>query len=632
MKLTVVVVSFNVKGYLSLCVSSALKAMQRLGQGQSELFVVDNASVDGSVDWIRRVHPEVQLIAHPENVGFSAANNLAIRQAKGEWVLLLNPDTVVPEDTFERILAHVQDRPEIGGLGVPMYDGTGAWLPESKRGMPTPWASFCRLSGAWRLAPRSRKLNSYYFGHVDQDQTANVEVLSGAFMWMRKAALDQVGLLDEAFFMYGEDIDLSIRIVNGGWVNCYYSDTPIVHFKGESTKKGSLSYVRVFHNAMRIFSEKHFAGGQARAMRWMIRLGIRLRAVSAFVHGAVQRHSLTVADVALSALLGFAAVGLHGATTEMDHPWIPTVSLVAVGAVSTWWSGRWFGSSDRPFHRLRILMAGSAASVSVVLIYSLLPESLRVSRLAASFLAVFVAFCPMVLRFFLVATRPSRYRWKIARPKVTVAAPKHAQDELVQWVRSSYGSALEVNVVGPTQGAMAREEDRRRSDLVLVAASLGGAQCLEAIRLGREHAEDVRIVPEDLLLALGGLRRDGAPTANLSWGADGLGRKDRLRTKRRLDVLWASVVLIFGPGRGKYAAAFSRSNAWHVLQGRMTWIGFHGGWEGSDRLPLLAKGALFAGTGDRAPNSEEARRLDLRHASDFGWMRDLELLMNLRMD
>ncbi len=632
MKLTVIVVSFNVKGYLSLCLSSALKAMERLGPGQSELFVVDNASSDGSVDWVRRVHPEVQLMALPDNVGFSAANNLAIRQSQGEWVLLLNPDTIVPEDTFERIMEHVHERPEIGGLGVPMFDGTGAWLPESKRGIPTPWASFCRLSGAWRLAPRSRRLNSYYFGHVGPDETADVEVLSGAFMWMRKAALDKVGLLDESFFMYGEDIDLSIRILNGGWVNCYYSETPIVHFKGESTKKGSLSYVRVFHDAMRIFSEKHFAGGQAMAMRWMIRLGIRLRAVSAFLHGAVQRHSLAVADVTLSVLGGFAAVGFHGVTTGIVHPWAPTLSLAVIGAVSTWGAGRWFGSADRPFHRLRILTTGLAASVSVVLLYSLLPEYLRVSRLAASLLAVFVAVIPLFLRGVVVIARPRRYRWRTARPRVTVAAPHQSQDELVKWVRSSYGSSLEVNVVVPSKDSFMRGGGRERSDLVLCASSLGGSACLSAIRTAGEHSEDLRIVPRNLLLALGGLRRDGAPTANLSWGADGLGRMDRLRAKRRLDLVWALVVLGCGSGKGRYAGAFSRKNAWRVLKGGKTWIGFHGGWDGADRLPVLPAGVLYAGTGDRAPSPEEARRLDLRHASDFGWMRDLELLMNLRMD
>ena len=632
MKLTVVVVSFNVKGYLSLCVSSALEAMKRLGEGQSELYIVDNASSDGSVDWVRNAHPEVQLIALDENVGFSAANNVAIRQAKGEWVLLLNPDTVVPEDTFERIIGHVEGRPEIGGLGVPMYDGTGSWLPESKRGMPTPWASFCRLSGLWRLAPKSPGLNSYYYGHVGREETADVEVLSGAFMWMRKEALDQVGLLDESFFMYGEDIDLSIRLIKGGWVNRYYSEAPVVHFKGESTKKGSLSYVRVFHDAMRIFSEKHFAGGQALAMRWMIRLGIRLRAVSAFVHGVVQRHSLMVADVVLAMAAGFSVVAIHGMTTGMEHPLMPTLSLALIGAVSSWGAGKWFGSSDKPFHRLRIITAGLAAAIAVVSIYSLMPEKLRVSRLSASFLGVFVGVAPLSLRTLMVAVRPSRYRWRTSRPRVTVAAPLEVQERLVQWVRSSYGSSLEVDVVLPAEARWAEGGARRRSDLVLCSSTLGGASCLASIRAAHAHAEDLRIVPEDLLLALGGLRRDGAPTSNLSWGADGLGRADRMRAKRRLDLMWAFFVVVAGSGKGKFAASFTRKNAWRVAKGELTWIGFHGGWEGADRLPDLPQGVLFAGTGIRAAGAEEARRLDLRHASDFGWMRDLELLMNLRMD
>ena len=208
MKLSVIVVSYNVKGYLSLCLDAALVAMDRLGPGASELIVFDNASSDGSVDWVKSNYPSVEVMASEENLGFSAGNNAAIRRSQGDWVLLLNPDTVVPEDTFEKVLAHAESGERIGAVGVPMYDGTGQWLPESKRGMPTPWASFCRLTGLWRLAPKSPRLNGYYFGHVQPNETAEVEVLSGAFMWMRKKALDQVGLLDEDFFMYGEDIDL----------------------------------------------------------------------------------------------------------------------------------------------------------------------------------------------------------------------------------------------------------------------------------------------------------------------------------------------------------------------------------------------------------------------------------------
>lgn len=629
MKLSIVVVSYNVKGYLSLCLSSALRAMEKLGAGQSELFVVDNASSDGSVEWVRLSHPSVKVIASSVNAGFSAANNQALRQAQGEWVLLLNPDTIVPEDTFVRILDHVEGEERIGGLGVPMYDGAGQWLPESKRGVPTPWASFSRLSGLWRLAPRSRRWNGYYFGHVGARESADVEVLSGAFMWMRKAALDEVGLLDEAFFMYGEDIDLSVRILNGGWVNRYFSEAPVVHFKGESTKKGSLSYVRVFHDAMRIFSEKHFAGGQARAMRWMIRLGIRLRSVSAFFQGVVERNLFAVLDVGGIGLLAAAVIGLHGLSTGRVHPFGPAGALVVIGMWSAWWTGRWFGTSDRPFHRLRVMTAGFAAAISVVVLYSSLSESLRVSRLSSFIVALLALLLPLVIRGTMAVLTPEKFRWRTARPRVGIAAPASGIQRLVSWLEGAYGSSLDLQVWTIPQGEMAWMNG---CDLVLVGAEAGGQACLDAIRLGGEAGVDVRIVPEDQLLALGGLRREGAPAARLSWGADGLGRADRLRAKRRLDVLWSAIVLLIGTGSGRMGVAASRRDAWRVLRGKATWLGFHRGWEGDERLPQLLPGVMFVGTGSRAGTPSEAERLDLRHAADFGWMRDLELLMNLRMD
>jgi GT2 family glycosyltransferase len=629
MKLSVIVVSFNVKGYLSLCISSALDAMKPLGEGESELIVVDNASSDDSVGWVQSNQPEVQVISLDKNLGFSAANNIGIRQAQGDWVLLLNPDTIVPEDTFVKIMNHVSQDAQIGGLGVPMYDGSGQWLPESKRGIPTPWASFCRLSGIWRLAPSSRVLNGYYFSHVGRHETADVEVLSGAFMWLRRAALDEVGLLDDAFFMYGEDIDLSMRVVEGGWVNRYYSQAPIVHFKGESTKKGSLSYVRVFHEAMRIFSEKHFAGGQAWAMRWMIRLGIRLRAVSTFIHGVVQRQRNFVLDGLAGALCTFGVLSAHSKWTGIEHPLQPRLVLIALGVVSIFLAGRWFGSADRPYHRLRTLRLGVVASVALLVLYSTMPETLRVSRLSSLISAVLIGFIPYFSRTALVLFRPSLHRWRKARPSVGISASGPQSQRIGNWVQESYGSALEVIGFGPDT---VTEDAMMRCDLFLHGAESGGQSCLDAIVLGGSRGVDVRIVPRDLLLALGGLRRDGAPTAQLSWGADGLGRPDRMRMKRRLDVMWSLAMFVLGPGRGRYSKDFSRVNARSVLRGEATWLGFHKGWDGDDRLPALPKGILHTGTGHRESHPEVARRLDLRQAADFGWVRDLELLMNLRMD
>ena len=631
MTLSVIVVSYNVKGYLSLCLDSALAAMEPLGAGEAELIVLDNASSDGSADWASLNCPSVEVIRSDRNLGFSAGNNEAIRRSKGDWVLLLNPDTVVPEDTFVKVLAHAEAHPDVGAIGVPMYDGSGVWLPESKRGLPTPWASFCRLSGLWRVAPGSRWLNRYYFGHIAPDQTAEVEVLSGAFMWLRRKALDEVGLLDEKFFMYGEDIDLSVRMNRAGWVNSYCSEAPIVHFKGESTKKESLAHVRVFHEAMRIFTSKHFAGSQALAMRMMIEIGIRVRAVSAFLQGRVRRYALMLVDMGLSMFLAFALVRVHEWTSGIGHPMMPTLALTGIAGLSTGLAGSWFGTSDRPFVRVRSLMAGMAAGMLAVALYSLMPEVLRVSRAAAGALAGVLVLLPVVLRSVLVAFVPGRFRWRQARATVGLIVSDWRATPVQEWVESSYGSSLSINDLMVPTGSNASGHDLK-GELILCDAVLGGSVVLSAVRAAKKVGADVRVVPDSLWLALGGSRRDSGPGELLPWGADGLGRVERRRAKRRVDVLWSIWILIVGGGRGVHGPSMSRRGALDVLAGIRTWLGFHGGWEGEERLPLLLPGVFLVGSGVPVTSLDEAKRLDLRYAFDFGWVRDLELLMTLRTE
>lgn len=631
MTLSVIVVSYNVKGYLSLCLDSVLVAVDRLGPGAAEVFVFDNASDDGSADWVACHYPAVQLIRSEVNLGFSAGNNAAIRRSKGKWVLLLNPDTVVPEDAFVEVLAHAEAHAEVGAIGVPMYDGSGTWLPESKRGLPTPWASFCRLSGLWRLAPTSQVLNRYYWGHTGEEETAAVEVLSGAFMWMRRDALDQAGLLDEDFFMYGEDIDLSIRIQNAGWVNHYFSGSSIVHFKGESTKKGSVAYVRVFHDAMRIFSAKHFAGGQAFAMRLMIEFGIRARAVTAFLQGRVRRHALPLLDISLCAMLAFCVIRAHAWSSGIDHPWMPTLALMGLAVAVSAASGSWFGVWDRPFVRVRSLMAGVSAGLLLVLTYALLPEFLRVSRMATGILALVLVLSPAGLRAGLVKLMPKRFSWRRARSSIGFIASKRRRTAMENWIESSYGSSLYINDLSISKES-GFEALVRENELVLCDASVGGKRVLETIRAGHQHGVDVRIVPTGLWLALGGARKKSGPADRLVWGEDGLCRPERKRAKRRLDVAWSMWILFIGPGRGVHSNGFSRAHALQVLRSDKTWIGFHGKWEESERLPDLAPGIFGAGSGLHRVSPEEAKRLDLRYAFDYSWVRDFELLMTLRMD
>ena len=219
---------------------------------------------------VKEKFPQAIVIENKKNTGFSYANNQAIKIAKGEYVLLLNPDTVVEEDTFEKVIAFMDAHPDAGGLGVKMIDGKGNFLPESKRGLPTPSVAFYKIFGFSKLLPKSKTFGKYHLGFLDKDQTHEIEILSGAFMLLRKKALDTVGLLDERFFMYGEDIDLSYRILLGGYKNYYFPETRIIHYKGESTKKSSVNYVFVFYRAMVIFAEKHFSQNNAKLFSFLI--------------------------------------------------------------------------------------------------------------------------------------------------------------------------------------------------------------------------------------------------------------------------------------------------------------------------------------------------------------------------
>jgi len=294
--LSVIIVNYNVRHFLEQCLLSVRRASQRLN---IEVLVVDNNSVDGSVELVQERFPEVTLIANKQNTGFSRANNQAIRVAKGRYVLLLNPDTVVQEDTFEKTVAFMDTNPKAGALGVRMLNGKGEFLPESKRSLPTPWVAFYKIFGLARMFPKSHRFGRYHLTYLSEEETNEVEVLSGAFMLMRKTVLDQVGLLDEDYFMYGEDIDLSYRITKGGYKNFYFADTNIIHYKGESTKKGSLNYVLVFYNAMLIFARKHFSRNRQRVFMLLIHMAIYLRASMAIGRRVVEKAAVPTLEFGL---------------------------------------------------------------------------------------------------------------------------------------------------------------------------------------------------------------------------------------------------------------------------------------------------------------------------------------------
>ena len=255
MKLSVVIVSYNVSHYLLQCLDSLQRALRGI---DGEVIVVDNHSRDNSVALVHQAHPEVKVIENLHNLGFSKANNIALRQAKGEYALLLNPDTIVADNTIRDCIAFLDLHPDAGAAGVMMLNADGTVAPESRRGVPTPLTSFYKLSGLCRMFPRSPRFGRYYLGHLPWQTPQQIDIVSGAFCMLRRSVLDKVGLLDEDYFMYGEDIDLSYRILKQGATN-WYLPYPILHYKGESTQKSSFRYVHVFYQAMLIFFRKHFS-------------------------------------------------------------------------------------------------------------------------------------------------------------------------------------------------------------------------------------------------------------------------------------------------------------------------------------------------------------------------------------
>lgn len=284
MDVSVIIVNYNVKYFLEQTLKSAMEALAGI---ESEIIVIDNNSDDDSIEFLKPGFPEVKFIENAENVGFSRANNIGIKLAQGRYTLILNPDTVIGKDAITGCIQWMDSHSDCGGIGVRMVDGNGVFLPESKRSFPSPWVSFCKMFGLAALFPQSSLFAKYHLRYLDEKKPHKIDILAGAYMFIRTDLLQKIGGFDEDFFMYGEDIDLSYRIVEEGYFN-YYIPRTIIHYKGESTRKDSIRYVRVFYEAMLIFFRKHYPNYSV-LYSFFIKTAVFLKAFF-----AIQKRVLTV--------------------------------------------------------------------------------------------------------------------------------------------------------------------------------------------------------------------------------------------------------------------------------------------------------------------------------------------------
>lgn len=617
-RLSVIIVNYNVRHFLEQALSSVFRAAERV---DTEVIVVDNRSVDGSADMVAERFPQARLIRNTENTGFAVANNQGMAIAEGDYWLLLNPDTVVAEDTFEKTVAYLDAHPDVGGLGVQMLDGKGEFLPESKRGFPSPGVAFWKAFGFSSLFPKSQVFGRYHLGFLPREETHTVDVLSGAFMMLRASVIREIGGLDEAFFMYGEDIDLSYRIVQAGYRNVYFADTTIIHYKGESTKKGSLNYVRMFYAAMKIFARKHFTGGNQQLFVGLINLAIYFRAGLALLRRGLSRVSAPLLDAALIfggmfLLKDFWEANiksLDGVTYPPEYLYINVPIYIA-----TWLGAVWFsGGYDRNAGTFRVVRGLVVGTVLIAAIYGFLEEGLRFSRgmilSGAAWATVAMAGWRSLAHFF----QTGSLRYGEQGPKRLVIVGREAEALRVQRLLDRYEVDVElVGFVRPDESPF--DDGRLLGGLQELPDVVGVFRVDEVIFCGRDlRAVDIiawmtrlgtgldyKIVPRDAVSIIGSNSKNSAGDLYSIDIHLAMAEARHRRGKRLFDLGLALLVLLLWPLLAlpvRQPIGLLR-NALAVLVGRRTWVGYapvdRAAVEARQVEAVLERAAVAAGASD----------------------------------
>ena len=607
MKLSVIIVNYNVKYFLQQCLTSVFKSLEKV---VGEVWVVDNNSVDGSVEMVKKEFPAVRLIANKENLGFSRANNQAIRKANGEYILLLNPDTIVEESTFSKVVEFMDAHPEAGGLGVKMIDGKGNFLPESKRGIPTPEVAFYKMSGLTKLFPKSKKFAKYYLGHLDKEHTHEVEILSGAFMLLRKTVLDKIGLLDETFFMYGEDIDLSYRILQAGYKNYYFADTTIVHYKGESTKKGSLNYVFVFYNAMIIFAQKHFAQKNAKIFMFLIKLAIFFRAGLSIMRRIVKAIYLPILDASLifGGFLFFVPIWekipLHTAKDYPDFIWIMLPIYIFIWLVSSYYSGAY----DNPV-RIKNVFNGIFAGTTIILIfYALIDVKYRFSRALILFGAGYSFLIMTIVRLILHSLNKfsglsiySKRRRKIiiigekaeALRVKNIIEQVSTNTDIVGFIKPDESSENVENYLGKINQIDEIIKIFKINEVIFCAKNIATEHIISMMLRLSQMNVNVKIAPQDSISIIGS---NSINTQGSLYTLDfnSITKPHNRRMKNLIDKTFAFTFLIFYPVLFffvKEKLGFIK-NIFQVLIGKKSWVGFYPMKNFKNQLPTIKNSVL----------------------------------------
>ncbi|KAF5065112.1 Glycosyl transferase family 2 [anaerobic digester metagenome] len=645
MKLSVVIVNYNVKYFLEQCLHSVEAAIRDL---DAEVFVVDNNSVDGSVEMVREKFPRIKLIANTVNTGFSVANNQAIRESSGEYILLLNPDTVVELDTFTRSVEFMDTHPDAGGLGIKMVDGSGKYLPESKRGLPTPAVAFYKIFGLSALFPKSKVFGQYHLGYLDRDQTHVVDVLAGAYMMLRRETLVKTGLLDETFFMYGEDIDLSYRITKAGYKNYYYPGARIIHYKGESTKKSSINYVFVFYNAMVIFARKHFSQKNARLFSFLIHIAIYLRAGISIIHRLLKRVMLPLADAAVIYSGSLLIVNYwESAVTYTFGGHYPPLFLYGLlpAYILIWlFSVLIAGGYDKPLSLRKVYTGIFAGTVVILVFYALLPSGFRFSRaiIILSGLWGLISLTGIRLALHFAGFRNYRLGYN-ENLRFAIAGSGDEAGRVADLLRNSLRNPGFIGLVSTENppeknegyiGSIANISDiiniYKIDEVIFCARDIPANQIIDTMAQLSDMEIEFKIAPPESLSIIGS---NSISTTGDVYIIDinSITKANNLRNKRLLDFGTALFILPLSPllmWTMKNPLNFP-VNVIMVLFGFRSWVGYSTFEHRTTTLPPVRKGILNPTDLLRISNldPETVLRLNMLYARDYRISNDINIFL-----
>ena len=639
MKLSIVIVNYNVRYFIDQCIRSIELAVK---PWEVETIVVDNNSSDQSVDLIRAKYPGVKLIANKENVGFSVACNQGLKKAKGEYILFLNPDTILKEDSLVVPVDLMDKDKSIGAAGVKMVDGSGNYLPESKRGLPTPFVAFCKASGLSGLFPRSALFNQYHMGHLPADENAEVDVLSGAFFLVRKKVLNEIGGgFDEDFFMYGEDIDLSYRISLGGYKLYYVAETSIIHFKGESTKKVSFNYIRTFYKAMEIFADKHF-NRKSVFFKWFLKVGIYIKALLSLLRTFIGGKGRMIADFILL-YLGFAGGQLLlGQLIHGDKNFYPeTLVMINLPIYAIVWVLflYLFGYYSRYRNSMQTLLAVFFGGLFLVSLYGLMEAFFRSSRAVLLFSGVWTLIYVFFSRSMYNYLKTRKWSFTAEHSPSLVLVGKKQEVlkalDILQFNQYKIGSNISISTE-PTEdeffkGTIEDIDDivhaYQPSELIFCDSSMRYDKMMEIMALlGTEVKYRILTAEGDGLISSFSSRRSGELFSKQVVHRLSLGH---VRWQKRFFDLMVSLVLL--PILPALFILFRRRvqflKDWlAVVFSFKIWVGYYPGGTNYKSLPDLRKSCLMNEQSDFT-NAERVDKYNYHYSLDYSIREDLEIFL-----